>query len=322
MLKARAIRQVKPATGAITADLFAEQEVSLTEPAQGEVTVRPEFISVDPYLVMRFRDDPFPQGAVRSRIIGTVEQSRAEGLREGDKVIGFGEWQDVVVAPANEMRVIVPRAPLPAYLGVLGHSGYTATLGMNILDVQAGQTFSVSSAAGMVGMVAGQLAQMAGARVVGIAGGDKAIRLVDKLGFDAGVNYRDEGFLAQLATAAPDGIDRHFENVGAAMMDPVLGLANSNARIALCGLIAHYSDSDPVCFRNFKQMLFKAVTIKGFNIADHLDHYLEGLARLEELYLAGKIQGFEVVTDGFENLPATMVSMLAGEGFGKHMVRI
>lgn len=322
MNSARAIRQVKPATGAITADIFAEQEIQLEELGDGEVLVRTELISVDPYLVMRFRDDPFPDGAVRSRVIGTVEKTRAAGFSEGDRVIGFAEWQDRVVAPVSEMRVLRPRAPLQSYLGVIGHSAYTATLGMDVLGVEAGQTFTVSSAAGMVGIVAGQLAARAGARVVGIAGGEKAQKIVDLVGFDAGVDYRADDFPDRLAAAVPEGIDRHFENVGASMMDPVLALANSNARIALCGLIAHYSDREPICFRNFKQMLFKGVSLQGFNIADHLDRYLEGLARLEDLFLAGHLKGFEEVTEGLENLPAAMVAMLAGNGIGKHMVRL
>lgn len=321
MVAARAIRQVRAATGPITQDLFALKEVALPDPGPGELAVRVRMISVDPYLVMRLREG-FPAGAIRSRVIGMVERSRAAGFEEGDVVIGFAHWQDRVVVNADAMRVLKPRAPLAAYLGVIGHSGFTATLGVDLLDLKAGQTFTVSSAAGMVGLVAGQLAMRAGARVVGIASGAKAQALVDRLGFAAGIDYRKGDIVKHLRHAAPAGIDRHFENVGATMLDPVLACANAGARIALCGMIAHYADHNPICFSNFKMMMSKEVTISGFNIANHTDRYQAGLARLESLYLEGEIKGFEVMHQGLESLPDAMIAMLAGDGFGKHVVQL
>ena len=322
MSSTRVIRQRGVPPGAITEDDFQVAEAPFGEVGQGEVLVRSLLISVDPYLVMRIRAGDFPERIIRSRLIGRVEKSRASGISEGDLVLGFGPWQEMAVIPASELRIIRAKAPLPAYLGVIGHSGYTAKLGMDILDVQPGQTFTVDSAAGAVAAVAGQLARLAGARVVGIAGGEKSKAVVEKLGFNAGVDYKRPDFPASLAKAVPDGIDRHFENVGAAMLDPVLNLINQHTRIALCGLVSHYSDDDPVCLAHFRKLLFRGATISGFTIYDHLDRYEEGLAYLESLYVDGNLKGFETISEGFESLPRALVSMLQGKGFGKHMVRV
>lgn len=318
----RAIRQRGVPAGSIATKDFEITERPLGAPADGEVLLQVLLVSVDPYLVMRVRAGDFEQGIMRSRLIGRVLNSRALDIAEGDLVLGFGRWQDYEVMPAGELRIIRPVLPLPAYLGFVGHSGYTALLGMETLDVQPGQTFTVSSAAGAVGTVAGQLAKLAGARVIGIAGGSKAQAIVDRYGFDAGVDWRATDLRAALAEAAPDGIDRHFENVGASMLDPVLDLANMHARIALCGLISHYADDDPICLANFRQLLLKRISLNGFSIYDQPERYPEGLAQLEQLVLDGKLKSYETITDGFESLPAAFVAMLNGDGFGKHMVRI
>lgn len=327
MTRTRAIRQVRPSQNGVQEEDFAAFEIDLPELQVGEVEVRPELISVDPYLAIGLRDltfpnGPFPQGAVRSRLIGRVTKSRTPRIPEGDLVLGFGEWQERVVVPGKDLRVLHPLAPLPAYLGVLGHSGFTASLGMDVLKVEAGQTFSVSSAGGMVGLVAGQLARAAGARVIAIAGGGKAAQVARLFDFDMGIDYRAGDLTDALGKAAPAGIDRHFENVGASMLDPVLAVAAPQARIALCGLVAHYASSEPLCLVNAQQLLVKAITLSGFNIAHHLARYEEGLAKLEALYLSGALRGVEIIHHGLDKLPSAMVAMLGGNGLGKHLVSL
>lgn len=321
-MKSRIIRQCNVPPGKLKASDFAVEETEAGEPGEGEVLVRAIYISVDPYLMMRFRKGDFEDNVVRSRLIGRVEKSRAPGFAEGDLVLDFGAWQEVQVMPSADLRIIRPRAPLPAYLGAIGHSGYTAMLGMELLDVQPGQTFAVSSAAGMVGIIAGQLAKLAGAPVVGIAGGAKAQAVVDRFGFDAGVDYRKGDLKENLMAAAPDGIDRYFENVGESMLNPVMDVMNKNGRIALCGLIEHYADDDPICLTNMKMMMSKQLTMAGFSIYENLDRYEQGLAHLENLYLSGELKSAEVVKEGFENIPAAEVAMLEGDALGKHMVKV
>jgi NADPH-dependent curcumin reductase CurA len=309
-------------TSALRLEDFERSQAHLALPQAGELLIRALYISVDPYLSVRMLEGAFAEGRVASRVIARVEESRAAGIAEGDLVLGFARWQERDVVRAAEFRLIRPAAPLPAYLGVIGHSGYTARLGIDLLEPGPGHTFTVSSAAGMVGAVAGQLAKLAGARVIGIAGGAKAQLVVDQLGFDAGVDYRDPDLAGALARAAPDGIDRHFENVGTPTLDPILPLTNHHARIALCGLMAHYASADPICFDNFYWVLKRALRIEAFHITDHMPAYEEGLAQLEKLVVTGQLRSFETISDGLETLPAAFLAMRDGAGVGKHMVRL
>lgn len=322
MSQARAIRLTGSTIPTLTRDAFELAERPVGKPGDGELAVRALLISVDPYLVMPIRSGQFEEGIVRSRIIARVEESRAEGFSPGDLVLGFARWQDHDCVPAAEMRKLSPKIPLSAYLGLAGHSGFTAMLGIDILDPQPGQTVTVDSAAGMVGTVACQLAKAAGARVVAIAGGDKAERVAAMFGLDAAVDHMSKDLAGAMAVACPDGIDRHFENVGAKILDPVLGLANQSARIALCGLIQHYGNDDPVCLANFRRLLLSRVHLEAFSIYEAEDKYPAALQRLEQLVLDGALHAPETIHDGFDNLPDAFLAMLGGDGIGKHLVRV
>lgn len=317
----RGISLIITPQGSPQADHFAVQRQTVADPGPGELVIRAVMISVDPYLVTPIRTGGFPDGRIRSRIIARVEQSRAEGFAPGDLVLGFARWQERDCVAASEMRLLRPEAPLPAYLGVAGHSGFTALTGMALLDPQPGQTVVVSSAGGMVGLVACQLAQAAGARVVAIAGGEKAARVAAMYRLAAGVDHRTPDFAERLARACPDGIDRHFENVGARILDPVLALANPGAKVALCGLIQHYIDDEPIALAHFRKILFRSISILPFSIYRHEADYPAALARLEEMVLSGSLHAPETIHDGLESLPHALQAMLAGNGIGKHLVR-
>lgn len=322
MTKTQQIRLSAPACPDIARDSFVQVDAEVREPAEGELAIRALLVSVDPYLTMPIRNGGFENGIVRSRIIARVEQSRAEGYAEGDLVLGFARWQERDCVPAAELRKLDPRIPLSNYLGLAGHSGFTAMLGIDILDPQPGQTVTVDSAAGMVGAVACQLAKAAGARVVAIAGGDKAARIADLYGLEGAVDHMSPDLAGDLARACPNGIDRHFENVGAKILDPVLGLMNMHGRIALCGLIQHYQDEDAVSLRNFRKLLTSRVRMEGFSIYEHEDQYPAALARLEDMVLSGKLHAAETIHEGFANLPDAYLDMLSGKGIGKHMVKV
>jgi len=296
--------------------------VPVPPPAAGEIVIRALWVSVDPHLVMPIRAGKFEDGPIRSRIIAKVEQSCAPGFAPGDLVLGFARWQVHDCVPAAEMRLLRPRAPLQAYLGIAGHSGFTAMLGVRSLAPQPGHTVTVSSAAGIVGSIACQLAKSAGARVVAIAGGAKADRIATLYGLAAGIDHAAADFTQRLAAACPDGIDRHFENVGAHILDPVLALANETARIALSGLIQHYGDDAPVCLVNFRQLLLKTISITPFSIYRHDDEYPAALVELENMVLAGTLHAPEQVHEGFASIPDALLAMLAGDGIGKHVVRV
>ena len=322
MTMARAIRLSVVPQGPIDRSLFVFSHEEVPEPRAGELTIRAIMVSVDPYLMMPIRAGTFPEGRIKSRIIARVEKSEAEGFSAGDLVLGFARWQDRDTVPASEMRRIEPVLPLSAYLGLVGHSGFTALLGIDILDPQPGQTVTISSAAGMVGMVAAQMAKAAGAQIVAIAGGGKAQQVVDLFGLHAAVDHGPPGLADRIAYVCPHGIDRHFENVGAKILDPVLGLANKAARVALCGMIQHYGDDAPICFSNFRQVLLNQISITPFSIYDHEADYPAALSRLEAMAQQGRLHAPETIHVGFDAIPEALLAMLAGDGIGKHLVRV
>lgn len=309
-------------TGRVERTHFHATPVEVPAPETGEITIRALWVSVDPYLMMPIRAGTFPDGRIRSRIIARVERSAADGYAAGDLVLGFARWQTRDTVSAREMRKIDPVLPLPAYLGIAGHSGFTAFLGVNILDPQAGQTVTISSAAGMVGMVAAQMSKAAGAKVIAIAGGQKAEAVASMFGLDAAIDHRAPDFVDKLAQACPDGIDLHFENVGAKILDPVLSLANKPSRVALCGLIQHYGDEAPICLANFRQILLKSVQILPFSIYNHEDRYPAALVRLEHMVQLGQLRAPETIHQGLGSIPDAFIAMLSGNGIGKHLVHV
>lgn len=322
MTRTRSIRLAGPATGAASGDWFIIEENELATPAAGELGLRSLIVSVDPYLMMPLRNGAFGTGPVRSRIISVVEHSEAEGYAPGDIVLGFAPWQERMTVPASEMRIIRPVLPLTAYLGLAGHSGFTAMVGMDLLDPQPGQTVTVSSAGGMVGLVASQLAKAAGARVVAIAGGAKAEAVADMFGLDGAVDHVPADLQGRLGAACPHGIDRHFENVGAKILDPVFALANPQARIALCGMISHYGDDAPICFEHFRKVLLSSIQILPFSIYNEEHRQAADLARLEDMAQKGLLKAPETVHEGFDAIVPGFLAMLHGDGIGKHLVKV
>ena len=301
---------------------FAIRHQPLPEPQIGQLAIRTVMLSVDPYLVMRIRAGAFEAGRITSRIIARVEESKAEGFQEGDLVLGFGHWQERDCVNACDIRLLRPVAPLAAYLGIAGHSGFTAMLGTELLEIEPGHTVVVSSAAGMVGLVACQLARAAGARVVAIAGKQKARRIAAEYGLSAGIDYTAPDFVEQLAKVCPNGVDGHFENVGARILDPVLTLANPGARVALCGLLQHYNDDQPITLTHFRQILTKSISILPFSIYRHASAYPAALQRLEQMVMDGELRAMETIHYGIEAAPDAFLAMLAGDGIGKHLVKI
>jgi len=174
-----------------------------------------------------------------------------------------------------------------------------------------------------VGAIAGQLAKASGARVVGIAGGAAKCReVVEKLGFDACVDHLKPDFEAQLAAAVPDGIDAHFENVGAKTLDPTLSLMKEQGRIGLCGLIAHYLDEAPITLRNFRTLLTSGLSLRGFRVYDHLQHTAQAQNELKAAIKNGSLLIRETITSGLNNAPQAYIDMLAGKGTGKHILAL
>jgi NADPH-dependent curcumin reductase CurA len=265
--------------------------------------------------------------------VGEVIESRRDDMKVGDIVAGFVGWQELcraddqrLEAPLSVLPSPLP-APVSAFVGVLGHPAITAYLGVDFLQPQPGQTVVVSAAAGSVGSVAGQLAKLRGARVVGIAGGPAKCRhVVEDLGLDACVDRKDPNWQARLDAALPDGVDRDFENVGGPILDHLLMRLNLNATILLCGEVAQYNDSgERTGWRglvNVDQIHMQRATMRGLIVTDHLDRWPEALGALGELWATGQLTYDETVVTGLDQAPTALSSLLAGDTTGKLVVTV
>lgn len=323
--------------GKIVPDNFRLESVAQPVAAQlqeGEVLVRNVYLSLDPYMRGRMsaaKSYAEPQALDQTMVgetAGVVLASRFAGLEAGDHVVGRLGWADMGVVAGNALRrVDAEKIPLSAYLGMVGMPGVTAWYGVNtILDAQPGQTLVVSAAAGAVGSVVGQLAKRKGCRVVGIAGGAQKCRyVIDALGFDDCIDYRQSETLAQLQAslhaAVPDGIDLLFENVGSQIFDASLGCLNPHAKIALCGMVAAYSGG-AAALVNAGKLLTMRATLQGFIITEHLSVWPQALGELAELVEAGQLHCHETIAHGLAAAPGALIGMLQGQNLGKQLVRL
>jgi hypothetical protein len=329
-MKNRRIVLASRPTGWVTEDNFRLETVELPPLAEGQVLVRNEWLSLDPYMRGRMNEgrsyaasQPLNE-TMLGGTAGEVIESRNPKFAVGDKVVGYFGWQQYGVSDGSGLtKVDATRIPLSAYLGAVGMPGVTAWYGLNrIIEPKAGETVVVSAASGAVGGVVGQLAKIGGCRAVGIAGGPEKCRyVVDELGFDACIDYKNDDVGKALKTACPNGIDGYFENVGGAIMDAVLPRMNAFGRIALCGLIAGYN-GQPIPIANPTWFLISRLKLQGFIISEHMDVWPQALKELGAHVAAGRIRYRESIAQGLENAPAAFIGMLKGQNFGKQLVKL
>lgn len=314
-------------------DCFELRETPVPTLNPGEILVRTRFLSVDPYMRGRMRDsesyaDPWAIGdALRGGIVGEVVESTAEAYDTGDLVTGEGVWGDYALLAADDAAPVDPAIAAPeAYLGVLGMPGRTAYFGLlEVAEPKPGDTVVVSGAAGAVGSVVGQIAKRAGCRVVGFAGTDeKTAWLTDELGFDAAVNYRSTGdYRAALDEVAADGVDVYFDNVGGPITDAVFTKLNLDARVAVCGQIAHYNDEGtPTGPRKLPQLIAPRARVEGLLVSDFATRFGEAAERLGAWVASGELKHRETVVDGLENAPGAFLGLFDGDNIGKQVVRV
>ena len=313
--------------------------VSIDTPAlqDNEVLVRHHFMSLDPYMRGRMNDSKSyaasqPLGQVfQGGTAGEVVESRHPKFQPGDKVVGFGGWQDYSVVNAAQpgalRKVDTTHVPLSHYLGAVGMPGVTAWYGLvKIINPKAGETLVITAASGAVGSAFGALAKARGCRVVGIAGGaDKCTYVTDELGFDACIDYRThpdvKSMAAALKDACPNGIDGYFENVGGYILDAVLLRLNAFARIALCGMIAGY-EGQPLPLTNPTLLLINRVKLEGFIVSEHMEVWPEALTELGGLVATGKLRPRESIAQGLAAAPEAFLGLLKGKNFGKQLVKL
>ncbi len=310
---------------------FTIARVEVPPPAEGQVLVRNRYMSVDPYMRGRMNDaksyvPPFQIGRpLEGGAVGEVVESRAAGLAAGDIVTSMRGWRELFVAEGREVRRIEePTSQLTVYLGVLGMTGLTAWVGLNLVDVAAGDRVFVSGAAGAVGSVAGQLARLRGCRVVGSAGSPEKVRvLVEQCGFDAAFDYRNGDLTGQLRTHAPDGVDVYFDNVGGDHLEAALSAMRTRGRIVACGAISRYNDETPVPGpRNLPLVIGKRLTIKGFIVSDWLSQMPDFTREVSAYLRDGRLRAMETVVEGIERAPEAFIGLLRGDNVGKMIVKL
>jgi NADPH-dependent curcumin reductase CurA len=311
---------------------FALDEAPVPEPRPGEVLVHNLYVSVDPYQRGRMSEARSYAKAleigdvVTSQAVGEVVESNDPRFSPGDPVVGQLGWQEHAVARGGSLRPVDPAvAPLPAYLHVLGTTGFTAYFGL--LDVgrpRPGDTVVVSAAAGAVGQIAGQLAKIAGCRTVGIAGGpEKADDLRTLFSYNAAIDYKSEDIGARVRETCPDGVDIYFDNVGGEISAAVHRRLSLGGRIVICGQVSAYNAEGPV-ERGFDPRLlivFRA-RMEAFLVTDYAHRFAEAEQRLTRWLADGKLRYREDVTEGLENAPKAFIGMLQGENRGKALVKV
>jgi len=315
----------------VTEANFRAETAPIPKPADGEVLVKNQWLSLDPYMRGRMsQQKSYVKGVEIGEVMtgetaGEVVESKHPGFKPGDKVTAPAGWQ-LYWSGKGELltKVDASKVPLSYFLGCLGMPGRTAYFGMkDICAPKRGETVVVSAASGAVGSVVGQLAKAWGCRAVGIAGGKAKCDYVTKeLGFDACVDYKSGDLYDQLKAACPKGIDADFENVGGQILDTVLRLMNVRGRIAICGLISEYNAKEPYGVKMFRSILVNRLKVQGMIVFDWLQRYPEANQALLELVAAGKLKYRESVVAGIDNAPKGLIGLLKGENFGKQLVKL
>ncbi|MFM7524406.1 MAG: NADP-dependent oxidoreductase [Betaproteobacteria bacterium] len=325
----RIVLAARPKGGVSPSD-FRLETVPVPEVGDGQLLIRNNYLSLDPYMRMRMEDVKSyaaPQAIDEVMVGGTVGEvvaSKHPKFSVGDQVVGMLGWSEMGLSDGTLLKKVDgARVPLSAYLGVVGTPGMTAWYGLNhILKLKAGQTLAVSAASGAVGSVVGQLAKLQGCRVIGIAGGKaKCDLVINDFGFDACVDYKAGNLFKDVKAGAPDGIDGLFENVGGVVMDACLAQMNPFGRVALCGLISGY-DGQPMPIHALHKVLSMRLMVQGFIITEHLELWSQGLSELGQLVASQQLKYRETLSEGLASAPEAFIGLLRGKNVGKQLVKL
>jgi NADPH-dependent curcumin reductase len=322
-------------TGRVSRDNFELRTSPLRDPGPGEVLVRTRYLSLDPTNRIWMTDakqymPPVQLGEVmRGQGLGVVERSQHPGFQPGDLVSGLLGWQDYYVgAPEAGWLAALPKLPVPdtAWLCPLNLTGgYTAYFGLfDVGQPKPGETVVVSGAAGSVGSLVGQMAKIAGCRVVGIAGSDEGCRYVtQELGFDACINYKTENVDQALKRHCPGGVDLNFENVGGDILDTVLDHMKLFGRVVVCGLISQYNATQPVPGpTRFPLIVMQRLRVQGFVVTDYAARFGEATEKIAGWMQQGRLKWREVVVEGLENAPEHLNLLFQGQKVGKLVLKV
>jgi NADPH-dependent curcumin reductase CurA len=318
-------------SGKLEESHFKAIDSTIGDPGPGELLVRTVLLSIDP------ANRAWMQGRTYREQLGAGEVMAGGALCEvvsasdapiapGTVVWGEPGWQEYAIVPANRVLPVAVRGPLTQHMSVLGITGLTAYFGMlNVGQPKNGETVVVSAAAGATGSVAGQIARIQGAKVVGVTGSDDKNRMLERdLGFDATANHRSEKLREDLAAACPNGIDVYFDNVGGRVLEAILPLMRTHGRIACCGAVSQYDSASPAPGPAGVpgHLIVKRLRMEGFLVSDFIGEWARAQEQLAAWVAAGELKVLEDVVEGLESAPSALIGILAGDNVGKRMVRV
>lgn len=315
----------------VQAEDFRLATAEIPSPADGQVLLATRYLGFDPAQkgwMENIADYVAPMAigdVMRGSAISEVLESRHPAFAPGDRVVGTTGWTEYHLSDSTGLERITTALPPTAMLSILGITGLTAWCGLfKHGQPRPGETVLISGAAGATGSVVGQLARIAGARAVGIAGGaDKCRWLVEEAGFDAAIDYRADDLTGQIAAQCPNGANVVFDNVGGGVLDAMLGNIATGARVVICGGISRNETGGlPVGPNNYFNLVFRRASMAGFIALDWADEFPEIRLRLEQLVQAGRLTYREDVQEGFENAPATLMRLFAGRNRGKQLLQL
>ena len=317
-------------------DCWVLDNETITDLNHNEILIQSEYLSIDPYMSGKMNDGlsytpPLKIGEVMvGESVGRVVESKSNKFKIGDLVTVHQGWQTFIRAKDSDPSIFkVPESELQSsvFLGAVGMPGRTAYYGLNYVGKpKSGETLVVSAASGAVGSVVGQLGKLLGCEVIGIAGGlEKAHYVVDELGFDQCIDYKNQDVAAKLREYCPEGIDVYFENVGGEITKDVSILLNKGARVPICGFISKYNSPD-IASEETPFHVLGALKPKPqhrfFVVTEWLNKFEKTTAILHEHIKSGDIKYRETITSGFENAPQALRDVLSGKNFGKQIIKI
>ncbi len=323
-------------TGKPSADNFRMETAPIPAVPAGQMLLKTRYLSLDPY--MRGRMNAGESYAARVELgdvmvggtVAEVVESSNPDFAVGDLVSSFSGWQEYALSDGSGINKLDPQITRPSYaLGILGMPGLTAYVGLlDIGEPKAGETVVLAASTGAVGSVVGQIAKLKGCRVVGIAGAkEKCEYAVNELGYDACVSHYDDDMAEQLAAECPDGIDVYFENVGGSSWEAVMPLLNNKSRVPVCGLIAHYNQTElppgPDRMSLLQRIILtKSIRMQGFIVSNYVHRVPEFTRDMSGWLAAGKIKYREDMVEGLENAPEAFMGLFRGANFGKLVVKV
>ena len=327
---ARAWHLTSRPQGLPTPENFELKEIDLPGLGPGMVRVRNHWLSVDPYMRGRMNDvksyvPPFQLGEpMEGGAVGEVIESKAEGFTPGDTVVHMGGWRDEAVLDARTVNKVPGLGVEPqAFLGNMGVTGMTAYFGLlDVASAKEGDLVFVSAAAGAVGSAVVQIAKAKGMTVIGSAGGADKCNFVRSLGADQVVDYKAGPVVKSLASAAPDGIDVYFDNVGGDHLDAAFAHARRNARFAICGMIEGYNKAEPMAFRYIMRMIAMRIRMQGFIVFDFQPRIGEFHRDMAGWLASGRVKSRDTVVEGLENTPQAFLGLFEGANTGKMLVKL